>query len=263
MPPITDDSPLDSLLLHPRRHLPLRGTYNVRDVGGYPTKDGGQTRWRTLFRGDGLDLVPPGSQAVLFDYGLRTVIDLRGSKDREELPSSFEGLDTVDYRHVNLIGDEFLETWRGYETELTGATGLVFIFETLLDSRQEQMNEVITTLADGLPALVHCAVGKDRTGVVTALVLSLAGVPDQIIVKDYSLSARYLRDPFVDSPFAPDNLDKDAYTWRHYQTEFCPPEAMQGTLQHVRDKYGDVEQYMRAVDLTGEQIDSLRDSIIG
>lgn len=65
----------------------------------------------TLLRGHGLELVPSGSKAILLDLrGLRTIIDLRGSNDKEELPGSFEGSDTVNYRHINLIGDGFLET---------------------------------------------------------------------------------------------------------------------------------------------------------
>jgi protein-tyrosine phosphatase len=262
MPPSTNDPILDPLLFDPRRHLPLRGTYNVRDVGGYPTADGRHTKWRTLFRGDGLELVPPGSQAILLDYGLRTVIDLRGSYDKEELPSAFEGSDIVKYHHINLIGDELLETWRDYEVELTGATGLEIIYETMLDGRQEQMQETLAALADGLPALVHCAVGKDRTGVVTALVLSLAGVADEIIVEDYALSAHYLHDPFGDSPFAPDDLDKDTYTWQDYQAEYCPTEAMRGTLLHLRERYGDATKYMRTIGLTVEQINTLQKSIV-
>ncbi len=263
LPTADHHTDLDSLLLHPRRHLPLRGTYNVRDVGGYPTEGGRQTKWRRLFRGDGLELLPPGSQAILVDYGLRTVIDLRGTHDKEELPSAFEGSDTVDYRHVNLIGDELLDVWSDYQVELTGATGLAIIYETILDQRQEQMKEVLTILANGLPALVHCAVCKDRTGVVTALVLNLADVSDEIIVEDYALSARYLRDPFVDSPFAPDEFDRDAYDWQHYQDEFCPPDAMQTTLQHLYEKYGDAKRYMRAIGLNGHQIEALRTSMVG
>jgi len=262
MPPSSNDPILDPLLFDPRRHLPLRGTYNIRDLGGYPTADGRQTKWSTLFRGDGLELVPPDSQAILLDYGLRTVIDLRGTHDKEELPSAFEGSDIVNYHHINLIGNELLETWRDYEVELTGATGLEIIYETMLDGRQEQLQETLAALADGLPALVHCAVGKDRTGVVTALVLSLAGVADEIIIEDYALSAHYLHAPFVDSPIAPNDLDKDAYTWQDYQAEYCPPEAMRGTLLHIRGKYGDIQKYMHAIGLTDEQIDTLRESIV-
>lgn len=262
MPPKINDSILDPLLFDPRRHLPLRGTYNVRDIGGYPTVDNRRTKWRTLFRGDGLELVPPGSQAILLDYGLRTVIDLRGTHDKEELPSAFEGSEVVKYQHINLIGDDLLATWTDYQVELTGATGLEIIYETILDSRQEQMRDVLTTLANGLPALVHCAVGKDRTGVVTALVLSLARVAEETIVKDYALSANYLRDPFVDSPFAPGDLDRGEYTWEDYQAEYCPPEAMWGTLQHIREKYGDAEKYMTTIGLTGEQIAGLRNSTV-
>ena len=77
---------------HPDRHLPLPGTRNLRDVGGYPAMDGRRTRWRTLLRTDSLDLLPPDSQATLIELGLRQVIDLRWPSELERAPSVFRCL---------------------------------------------------------------------------------------------------------------------------------------------------------------------------
>ena len=85
--------------MQPARHLDIDGAYNVRDLGGYPTRDGRRTRWKTFVRAASLHRLPPDSRATLIDYGIRTVIDLRMTRELEDAPNVFAGSSEVAYLH--------------------------------------------------------------------------------------------------------------------------------------------------------------------
>ena len=94
--------------LDPRRHLDLEGTVNTRDVGGYATADGHQTRWGRLLRSDSLHQLTPKSQQTLIDWGLRSVLDLRKSKEMQKTRNAFFDHDQVTYYHQNMVGDTLI-----------------------------------------------------------------------------------------------------------------------------------------------------------
>ena len=91
--------------LDPRRHLPLEGTRNIRDLGGYKTMDGKITNWKTMLRADNLEKLSIDGQKELVKYGVKTVIDLRETKEIMESPNPFSKSNEVKYTHQNLIGD--------------------------------------------------------------------------------------------------------------------------------------------------------------
>src|SRR5436309_6252589 len=166
------------------RHLNLEGTYNLRDTGGYRTLDGRAIRWRTFLRSDSLHRLPPVAQTILMGYGVRTVLDLRRSDELHMAPNVFVGSSDVAYHNVSLLTDT-------PPVRQQAPRPLVDTYRLILDQRQEQLRQALATLAapGGLPAVVHCTAGKDRTGLIVALVLGLAGVPTTTIVEDYALSA--------------------------------------------------------------------------
>jgi protein-tyrosine phosphatase len=168
------------------RHIPVPGTYNLRDLGGYPTLAGGRVRWRTLFRSDGLHRLDAGGRAALAGLGLRTIVDLRADVEVDQAPSAVAGLAARTVR-MPIVRDLTV-----LPTEL-GA-----IYQYMIDERGAVIGAVIKELCapGALPALVHCSAGKDRTGIVIALALAALGVPDELIGADYSLSAAYL-DPDI------------------------------------------------------------------
>jgi protein-tyrosine phosphatase len=111
-----------------------------------------------------------------------------------------------------------------------------------------------------LPALAHCTAGKDRTGMVIALILGAVGVPDETIVEDYALSGAYL-DPLLDelrAQAARDGLDMDWYN-RLLDTD---PAIMRRTLVHLREQYGGAEAYLRAAGVSGRQLELLRGALV-
>ena len=245
----------------------MEGAYNVRDLGGYPTVDGRSTRWRTFLRADGLHRLTSDDQDRLVQYGVRTVVDLRKTWEVEESPNVFTGSSRVRYRHHNLLGDDPIEQ-PGSEVPkqvagYVGPDGLVAnTYPVWLDNMQDRVADVLATLAapGALPAVFHCTAGKDRTGVISALLLGLAGVPAETIAADYTLSASRLFDVYV-REVAPPDLS-DTYSEEDYRRDQCPPEAMLETLSHLDDRYGGAEFYVRDCGLNDSQVESLRKAVV-
>jgi protein-tyrosine phosphatase len=228
--------PLDD----PRRHLPLDGTRNVRDVGGYPAAGGRRTRWRTLLRSDELTRLPDHAVEALLELGLRQVIDLRWPDELELSPNVFAAHPDVRYRHIALLVDD-----------PTPHSGLAGMYRHVLDERLPQLVEVARALLepDGLPAVIGCAAGKDRTGITIAVLLSLAGVPDDLVISDYALSAGY---------FAVPNHTIPAGDWRHQPLVVdSPPEFMASALDHLRDAHGGARALLRSGGLSEDELDAL------
>ena len=249
--------------VNPPRHLDLKGSYNIRDLGGYRTTDGRTTRWRTLLRSGSMHALPVESQHALIYYGVRTVVDLRTTEETRAVPNVFSGSANVAYHHQNLIGDAPLEGSESVVGAGDFAGRIPAIYISYLERRRPRIAETLATLAEpgALPAIYHCAGGKDRTGIISALLLGLAGVPPETIAQDYALTARYLMDRYFDEQ-APPGVTPESYTWKDYQSEFCPPEAMIEVLRHLDDRYGGIESYVRAAGLSEHQIESLQRALV-
>jgi protein-tyrosine phosphatase len=222
----------------PGRHLPLDGTFNIRDLGGYLTAHGHQTRWRTLLRADSLHRLTPAALEVLVGYGVRTVIDLRWTHETLLAPNPLVASLTVRYHHLSMFGDE----WPPERLPATYAD----VYRLMLDERQAQIGRILATLAGpgALPALFHCAAGKDRTGVIAALALALVGVPAATIAEDYALSAHYLANAYPGQPPVE-----------------CPPAAMLATLDHLETRHGGAERDLLAAGLTPADLTALRQAL--
>ena len=246
-----------------KRHLDLDGAYNIRDIGGYPTADGRRTRWGTFLRSDSLHRLPPASQAALIDYGIRTVVDLRRSDELVQTPNVFADSSQVAYHHHNIVGEESLSDFREVMDSIVPADRIVASYTTWLDRRQSQFRDALTTMAvpDARPALYHCAGGKDRTGVISALLLALAGVSAETIAEDYALTARYVVGRYL-AEFAPPEVSSTEYTWQDYQREFCPQDAMLRVVQHLEERYGGAEEYVRTIGLSQEHVNVLRTALV-
>ncbi|HEV8489310.1 MAG TPA: tyrosine-protein phosphatase [Candidatus Limnocylindrales bacterium] len=222
------------------RHIRLAGTRNLRDVGGYPAAGGRRTRWRTLLRTDALDRLPAASQAQLLELGLRQVIDLRWPHELEEAPSVFRATDAVRYRSIPLLDDD-----------PTPDVGIVGTYRHMFDARAPQLVEVVRALLEpgGLPAVVGCAAGKDRTGVTIALVLAALGVPTDVVAGDYALTAEL---------FAADVVDEHLVDWRATPAVVdCPPEYMLQALDHLEGRHGGAAALLRRNGLTDEELERL------
>jgi protein-tyrosine phosphatase len=231
----------------------LEGAYNVRDVGGYLTDDGRITRWRRLLRADGMHRLTEEAQRTLLETGLRTIIDLRRPREAENQPNVFATATTLRYRHMPLyqilVGDNDERT-------------LGEIYRWVVDECQPQIAAVIRLLADpdALPGLVHCTAGKDRTGVIIALLLGAVNVPAETIVADYALSAENLRGEFTEETRR--RVTVAGRDWEKYQRLLISPEEfMRDLLAHLDARYGGVQQYLRTIGIDGEELAILRDML--
>lgn len=192
----------------PDRWIELDGAVNVRDLGGLPIDGGGTTAPGVLLRSDNLQgLSDKDVQCLVGDLGVRTVIDLRTPAE-----VSAEGpgpLVHAGLRHVNL---DLIPGWdpqrsdvgRIVPHERREAGDMSHFYLGYLDDAPDQVVQALRELADADGAtVVHCAAGKDRTGVVVALALVVAGVPREEVVADYALTAERIeavRDRLVASP---------------------------------------------------------------
>ena len=249
--------------MQPLRHLDLEGAHNVRDLGGYETVDGRRTSWKTFLRSDGMHLLTAGDQEKLIEYGVRTVIDLRRTEEVRAAPNVFADSGRVAYVRHNLTGDDWRSNASDSIPDLDQAHRMAFNYVRNLDTRQASFREALATLAspEALPAMFHCTAGKDRTGMIAALILANAGVADDAIVEDYALSGRYRFQSYLDArDERSSELDQfpRVETWQEYQGLDSPPRTMELTLKHLNDRYGGVPGYMRAIGLTDDQVESLR-----
>lgn len=233
------------------RRVAVEGCLNFRDLGGYPTEAGGTLRWRQLFRADGLHALSARGIAMLRDeIGLGDIIDLRSSA---ELALDGRGLleqEPIRFHHLPLF-----DSGRGQQAPPLGAS-LADLYFGMIDFAREPIAKVVTVLARTRdPAVFHCAAGKDRTGVISALLLSLLGVREEVIVADYAATREAL-DAIVERLLASDgyqgmfeNLPPD--------TLHAEPATMEGFLARVRSEFGGMSDYAREIGVDPADVERL------
>ena len=256
---------MTDLQIDPKRHLNINGSYNIRDLGGYKTLDGKFTSWKSFLRSDDLHRLPPSSQSALLEYGLTTIVDLRRPDELKAKPNVFKNSTQVKYQNYDLAGDIENPT---YPSEIsnthTNTTRVNFsMYYHWIDHRQGEICSILSTLASPniRTGLFHCAAGKDRTGMIAALLLGIARVPIETITEDYGLTARFLfeadRKQRIES-----GEDVRNYTWQDYQRLYCPPDEMLNVLQYIQHKYDGFEKYSQTIGLNDKQIKNLRDHLV-
>lgn len=226
------------------RHLDWDGCHNVRDLGGLPLTEGGTTAWRAIVRSDTPDRLTEQGWAALQEYGVRTIIDLRTPGEHRA---------GTGYRPPSLtvvsapLHDPADVRPPGYVTPLT--------YRPFLDRRPERCAAVVSAIARAEPGgiLVHCVAGRDRTGIVSMLLLALAGVPVGDIVDDYALSSPRLKPLFEklgeadEGPAIDDMLAREGTTVRQ-------------TVAGLLDGF-DVAAYLRSGGLDEADLKAVRDRL--
>jgi protein-tyrosine phosphatase len=238
------------------RLIALEGAVNFRDLGGYATLDGRRTRWRVLFRADGLSELSQTDFSVMRDLGIRTVVDLRSGHEVEQSRFDVEA-HPVDFHHfpfINQLPD--VEQW-DRRPGLLGAQ-----YKEMLDDAAPQIIGAleVLTAADSRPAVFHCTAGKDRTGLLSALVLSLLGVPEETVVADYALSGeameRLRAKLIVKYPDSKDTIsDID-------EVFSANPANMVELFAYLRERYGSVTEYAGAVGVPDAVVACLREELL-
>jgi protein-tyrosine phosphatase len=171
------------------RDIAWEGFYNARDLGGLPTRDGHVTRNGALIRSADLCLVTEGGWRTAYEAGVRTVIDLRNDDEVASAPPVPPDISRV---RVALDGVEDTELWNHIRVERIDGTPLYY--RPFLQRQAHRCVAAVSAVARAQPGgvIFHCGAGRDRTGLVTVLVLALAGVDPEVIADDYELSAERL-----------------------------------------------------------------------
>lgn len=240
------------------RRIPLEGCFNFRDIGGYPTRDGRRVRWRQVFRSDGLHALTPADVRTLRDdVALRQVVDLRSTAELRSEGRGPLAHEPIEFHHVPLFDGEVATNRSPAPEETTLADRYVLLAEFAAD----RIGRVLTTLAAAPgPAVFHCAAGKDRTGVVSAIVLGLLGVPDEVIVADYAATQETL-DAIVDRLMSLDGY-RAMLAALPPDTLHANPDTMATLLARLRERWGTVDAYAVAAGVEAETIARLRDRLL-
>lgn len=240
-------------LTDPSRLVPLTGAYNFRDLGGYPTEDGGQTAFGRLFRSDTLQELTADDVVHVRDrLGVRTVVDLRAVGEVATEGRGPLEQEPLDYVNVPLLAD--VEEKDAVPVPI--GTDLSAFYLHILEDRGDKVADALRVLGDTDrgPAVFHCAAGKDRTGLVAALVLRVAGVPDAAVVADYAATSAH--------------MDKVVARFRRLSyarvVEEEPPEVfmavgatMQRFLDQLEERHGGARGWARSAGVGDDVLDRL------
>lgn len=235
------------------RLLPLKKMTNTRDLGGYETQDGKYTKAHHYIRASAPTSALDEDIDALVDYGVNVVIDLRSDFEKEVQPSRLKGDDRFTYYEVNLLDAGMVKVVPEEVKEYRDLGG-VYIFT--IEAHKKQIKDVFKIFLDHPYdcILFHCSAGKDRTGVIAALLLELAGCHDYDIVQDYSLSYGYNIEMI-------DKLNEimDEATKTYLRSS---PRYMLIFLDFLREHYGSAKSYLLDIGLTEEEIEDIREMFV-
>lgn len=225
------------------RRIVFKNVRNLRDLGGYLTKDNKITKYNSIYRSDLPKLMSEEEINYLLNKGLTTVIDLRKEEEINRNPSSLN-IKGIDYHNVNLLGDkcpnEEKDIPKGYIEILSNKVTMYQVFNIIKESEG--------------PVLFNCTAGKDRTGVVAMLLLLLANVYHDDIIADYQVSYTYLRESI--RKMHRENPDLPAFLGN------SKLEYMEETLNLFTEKYQTIENYFNYLGFTEEEIDKIKKKLI-
>jgi protein-tyrosine phosphatase len=236
------------------RVLKLEGAYNVRDLGGYQTADGRITQWGRVFRADGLHKLSQQDQQALVSLGIRTVVDLRHTNEIQKMKNVFADSEYMAYHNVSLINPA--------ATIKPSIQSLGDMYVNILDECQPLIRRVFELLADDEKdaVLFHCTAGKDRTGIISGLLLELVGVPYEVIMDDYAMTADYIA-PLMDELRG---YSRQESVPVEVSEKFlgCGRENMLMMLTHLKEAYGGGELFLLAIGLSEPILTSLKRKLL-
>jgi protein-tyrosine phosphatase len=230
-------------------HLEWPGLSNVRDLGGMPTTDGGRIAPNALIRADSLDKLEDQARDLVRAAGVSRIVDLRRQgESRRAHP--FAG----DTTYVSVPVQDPADP---DNTHLT----LVEIYLAMLDRRQDLFAQAVAAIADAPEGavVVHCAGGKDRTGMVVAMALTVAGVSPEVIGADYALTESRLAE--VDRAYL-ERVSDPAMREVMRGLQATPASNMITVLEHLDQRYGGVEAYLKGGGMTSDQLERLKSRLV-
>ncbi|MFT6289521.1 MAG: protein-tyrosine phosphatase [Ilumatobacter sp.] len=255
-----------SIVDHEDRRIVFGGVHNFRDLGGYELADGRTIGWGRLFRADGLYRLTEADIDVIDSLGIRTVVDLRSAGEVadhgcfpiERYPVDFHALPIMDVTWRDSVIPEVEPGEQGDIDFLTWA------YFDMLESGSDRFAHAIRVLAAPQvgPAVFHCAAGKDRTGVLAALVLGGLGVESDIIVADYGLTreamGRLLAWVKANNP----EMAARMGTSPSFMLA-ANPEAMANVINGLVADHGSIRDYLATIGIDAAVLNALGDNLAG
>ena len=247
---------------HAERTLTWDGCVNVRDLGGIPTEDGGTTRSGAIVRADNVGALSADGWRAVANHGVVRIVDLRYPEELAKDPPRDVAAD-VEVVHVSVLGPSINgneEYFRELDAHVDAVEDIadhyLFSYVDFLERNRARFGEALAAVADADgPVVIHCMGGKDRTGLVAALLLRIAGVSLDAIGADYALSGPNLaptRDPWLAK--APN--ERIRRRWEKLSE--TPAHAMAWVIEEIEGRYGSVAGYLEAAGVSPAQIDRLR-----
>ncbi|MFV0401665.1 MAG: tyrosine-protein phosphatase [Oscillospiraceae bacterium] len=229
--------------------LTVEGVNNVRDIGGYPDREGNPVATGRFLRCAELHNITPTGKDTLRALGVDCLIDLRSTSEAKRHPDSELGLD-AEAHHIPML-DHFQSNLTSGDLRFP-ATMLEMYIDLLADSG-EQFRKEFALFARGFHTVIfHCTAGKDRTGITAMLLLGLVGVSEEDIAYDYGCTTGQLDfGPVAKMPGIPRFL---------FESE---PQTMMDTMDWLRRQYGSQEGYLRGIGVTEEELDNIRGILTG
>ncbi|HEY9716886.1 MAG TPA: tyrosine-protein phosphatase [Trichormus sp.] len=226
------------------RHLDWAGCLNVRDLGGVPLPDGRATAWRGFVRSDAPNKLTDVGWQALRAYGVGTIVDLRHERERNaDTSDDSEGIAKIHLPLEDLTVVEFWQKWNKYNC-------CPLYYQPFLEQFPQRVCEILTAMAEAGPGAVlfHCGIGRDRTGLLSLLLLALAGVEPDDIASDYELS--------VDRLNRHDEQKKIEILLAEHDT------TARKTILSLLDSV-DVESYLLTAGISPSDIQTLRAKLLG
>lgn len=243
------------------RLIPLEAIHNFRDLGGYNAADGLTTRWHTLYRSDALFRATPADVAVITELGIRTIVDLRTVQELNDRGSLPADLSNYNFHHIPVIDLTWVESDR--PTFERDVDFLVDAYRDMIRLGQHRFAESMTLLAgpDALPAVFHCAAGKDRTGLLAAFVLGTVGVADDDIVADYALT-QHAVERMRQWAAREDTTLLERMAQAPKAMMAALPDAMRIILDELRSRHGSIIDFVQSIGVTDATVATLRDALL-
>jgi protein-tyrosine phosphatase len=240
------------------RDLVWDGCLNVRDLGGLSTEDGAETRFGSVIRADSVGLLTGNGWRALQGARVTRIVDLRQGFEAVDDPPREIAIDVVD---VPIFEDLDDDDWATVERLAAGAATPAdsqrLVYLHFLERARHRFVAAVAAIADAPDGavVVHCHGGKDRTGIVVALLLRLAGVPIDEIATDYALSGERLRSRHERWFASAETEDERA---RIERIAASPSESMRAVLETIDGQYGGVERYLLDGGLSPQQLEAAR-----
>ena len=242
------------------RTLTWDGCVNVRDLGGIATEDGAVTRTGAIIRSDNVGGLTAAGWRALEDHGVTRIVDLRWPEERAEDPPRDVDIEVVEISVLGPNLPDALDYLRTLDAHVDAVEDIAEHYEwsyvDFLERNRERFGRALAAVADAPgPVVIHCMGGKDRTGLVAAILLRLASVAHDDIGRDYALTESNLvarTAVWLDS--APNELER----CRREKLSKTPAAAMARVIIEIERRYGNVTEYLTAAGLEPDQIERLR-----